>query len=232
MPLTNVTVASAHTDDTGNEFVLTVKPSKLNTTLWAVFVPGFFFDCALQSRGVLAGEFLPFCGTLTEDASTNLVTAQPAGLGKGFLTVACPTGSTCSEAPPGVNLPPHAIAVPLRDGSASLSGLGPSPMSPSGTEPKPAWRTTTTAQTIIEQRLREVTASLDAEYPRSKVGQMRDSVEAIRTVMGWNTVWDQRVKVITPVSRTFGVSRVIVLPLRDSVAACIGMLLYSCCIIV
>ena len=35
---------------------------------------------------------------------------------------------------------------------------------------------------------------------------MRDSAEAIRTVMGWNTVWDQRVKVITPVSRTFGVN--------------------------
>lgn len=222
-PLTNVTVASAHTDNTGDEFVLTVKPSKLNTTLWAVFVPGFYFDCALQGvclagscthstspRGVLAGEFLSFCGSLSQDPSTNfarnLVTAQPAGLGKGFLTVVCPTGSTCSSAPAGVTLPPHAIAVPLRDGSASLSGLGPAPAAPAGTDPKPVWRTAESAQAIIDQRLREVTASMDAEYPRAQVGQMRDSVEAIRTVMGWNTVWDQRVKVITPVSRTFGVN--------------------------
>jgi len=225
VPLTNVTVASAHTDDTGNEFVLTVKPSKLNTTLWAVFIPGFYFDCALHpgpteghgevratpnSPAVLAGEFLPFCGSLSEYPSTifarNLVTAQPAGLGKGFLTVVCPTGSTCSRAPSGVNLPPHSIAVPLRDGSASLSGLGPAPLSPAGTEPQPVWRATDSAQAIIDQRLEQVTISLDTDYPRSEVGQMRDSAEAIRTVMGWNTVWDQRVKVITPVSRTFGVN--------------------------
>ena len=69
---------------------------------------------------------------------------------------------------------------------------------------------------------------MDAEYPRSQVGQMRDSVEAIRTVMGWNTVWDQRVKVITPVSRTFGVSRAIVLHC-ETVAGCIDMLAaYAC----
>ena len=51
-----------------------------------------------------------------------------------------------------------------------------------------------------------MTDQLDRAYPRHKVGQMRDSAEAIRTVIGWNTVWDQRVKVITPVSRTFGVN--------------------------
>jgi hypothetical protein len=193
--------------------------------LWAVFVPGFYFDCALHpgpkdqdgafraipnSPAVLSGEFLPFCGKLSQYPSTifarNLVTAQPAGLGQGFLTVVCPKGSTCSKAPAGVNLPPHAIAVPLRDGSASLSGLGPAPVSPTGMEPKPVWRSTTAAQAIIEQRLQDITASLDKDYPRSQVGQMRDSAEAIRTVMGWNTVWDQRVKVITPVSRTFGVN--------------------------
>ena len=226
-PITNVTIASGHADHTGDDFVLTVEPSRLNTTLWAVFVPGFYFDCALHpnpnaagqdvgvhaqqqqqqrvraipnSPAVLAGEFLPFCGTLSEYPSTifarNLVTAQPAGLGQGFLTVVCPTGSTCGKAPPGVTLPPHAIAVPLRNGAASLSGLGPGPLSPTGEEePKPTWRTTAVAQEIIAQRLGEVTAALDKEYPRAEVGQMRDSAEAIRTVMGWNTVWDQRVKV-------------------------------------
>jgi putative isomerase len=46
--------------------------------------------------------------------------------------------------------------------------------------------------------------ALEAEYPRSKVGDSRDVVDAIRAVMGWNTMFDHRATVITPVSRSFG----------------------------
>ena len=206
-PVTNVTISSGHVDAGGDEFVLLVEPSKLDTTLWAVLTPGFMFDCAVQTKsGVTAGEFLSFCGAITEapSGSRNLVTAAPSGRHTGFLTVVCPGGASCGGPPAGVTLPPHSIAVPLSGGAVSLSGLGPA--TTDTPQPKPTWRTTEAAKAIVTQRLAEVTAKLDRDYPRSTVGQMRDSAEAMRTVMGWNTVWDQRVKVITPVSRTFGVN--------------------------
>ena len=78
----------------------------------------------------IAGTFMPVCGTITEYPSTifarNLVTAQPAGQGKGYLTVVCPEGSTCGgQQTPLPTLPPHSFAVPLRNGAVTLSGLGP-----------------------------------------------------------------------------------------------------------
>ena len=64
-------------------------------TLWP---PGFYFDCAVQNAApsgsletVSPGEWVPACGSITEAPSAttarNLVTAEPAGMGKGFLTV-------------------------------------------------------------------------------------------------------------------------------------------------
>ena len=210
-PTTNVTISSGHVRagaSAADEMVLVVEPSHPHTTLWAVFTSGFYFDCAVQVQGkVMAGEFLRHCGTVAESASAQpgrtLVTAQPHGFDAGYFTVECP-GCGATTVLPGTNvsLPPHSIAVPLRNGAVSLSAIGPTPISPQ--PPKPIWRSTRVAQGIVAERLAEVTASLDGDYPRAEVGQMRDSAEAIRTVMGWNTVWDQRVKVITPVSRTFG----------------------------
>ena len=166
---------------------------RLDTTFWVVFTPGFYFDCAVQrslkpgnkkSITVLPGEFLPHCGTLTESASAQaggtLVTAHPSGLEPGYITVNCPEGGTdCGAASvlPGTNvsLPPHSIAVPLRNGAVSLSALGPTPVA--GQPPKPVWRSTHAAQNIVKARLAEVTASIDRDYPRGEVGQMRDSAE-------------------------------------------------------
>jgi hypothetical protein len=229
-PTTNVTVSSGHVAGSGgDEFVLSVEASRSNTSLYAVFIPGFFFDCQLYSNasdrhGVqsVAGTYLPVCGHISQYPSTifarNLVTAQPAGQGQGILTVVCPQGSACGGLDsPIPALPPHGFAVPLRNGAVTLTGLGPRAAAPGGegraqppsggsSPPSPTWRTAAEVQGIIARRLDEVSADLDRGYPRSEVGQMRDGVEAIRTVIGWNTVWDQRVKVITPVSRTFGVN--------------------------
>ena len=47
--------------------------------------------------------------------------------------------------------------------------------------------------------------ALDRRFPRAKVGQHRDAAEAIQSVVGWNVMWDFSVKVVTPVSRSFGV---------------------------
>ena len=191
-----------------------------------MFTPGLYFDCAVQRPpdgqhrqfAVFPGEFLPHCGTVSESApgtahaGGTLVTARPAGFEPGYFTVNCPAGvAGCGAATvlPGttVALPPHSIAVPLSGGAVSLSGLGPAPISGrQAAQRAPTWRPTPKAKEIIAARLAEVTASLDGDYPRKEAGQMRDSAEAMRTVMGWNTVWDQRVKVITPVSRTFGVN--------------------------
>lgn len=41
---------------------------------------------------------------------------------------------------------------------------------------------------IIDRRREEYVGELDAKYPRAEVGRMRDGAEAIRTVVGWNTV--------------------------------------------
>ena len=45
-----------------------------------------------------------------------------------------------------------------------------------------------------EQRVEE---EREAQYPRAKFGSTRDVVDAIRAVMGWNTMYDQRATVIT-----------------------------------
>ena len=50
----------------------------------------------------------------------------------------------------------------------------------------------------------KVEAEVAAQYPRATVGENRDAVDAIRAVMGWNTMFDHRATVITPVSRSFG----------------------------
>ena len=87
------------------------------------------------------------CGNITEYPSTifarNLVTAMPAGMGKGFLTVPCPKGSACTnlQLPGGIKLPPHSIAVPLSSGPMALTALGPAPVAADGAEPQPTRRT-------------------------------------------------------------------------------------------
>ena len=48
----------------------------------------------------------------------------------------------------------------------------------------------------------KVTASCDGAVKSISIDP--DAVDAIRAVMGWNTMFDHRATVITPVSRSFG----------------------------
>ena len=195
MPITNVTISSAHAGS-GDEMVLLVEPSRRNTTLWAIFTPGFFFDCAIQNRGCpILGQWIPACGHITVESPSKdrvIVHAQPSGQRNSSLTMFCPSEiGGCRRGIQGRVLPNNSIAVPLSGGAVSISGFG----SLDSTDQIPQWISSETAQAITTKQLQKVTDSLDAEYPRAQVGRMRDSAEAMRTVIGWNTVWDQRVKV-------------------------------------
>jgi hypothetical protein len=168
------------------------------TSLWVNFTVGYFFDCAIQSDAstAYAGDFLPACGTVKRiNADGTAFVAQPSGFAHPVRisipgAVAPPPQTSAPAAGGGLN----SATVPLASGSVVLIaayGEASLPAAPA-------------AVAAIEQRLEEYVRDLDAKYPRSEVGRMRDGAEAIRTVVGWNSVWDQRVKVVTPVSRTFG----------------------------
>lgn len=57
---------------------------------------------------------------------------------------------------------------------------------------------------IVQAAERRTEAAIESEYPRAKVGENRDVVQAIRAVIGWNVMWHTGRFVLTPVSRTFG----------------------------
>jgi hypothetical protein len=75
VPTTNVTISSGHVDNGGDNMVLVVEPSRRNTTLWAIFTPGFFFDCAIQEKGGTA--ILTVSRTLSLSRNFSLTLARP-----------------------------------------------------------------------------------------------------------------------------------------------------------
>lgn len=194
LPTVNVTISSGHTDADGDSLVLLIEPSVLGTTLWVNFTVGFFFDCALQGDDSVPdpGHFLPACGSITRDnAVGSSFTALPSGM-QTAMSVSIPAAADGPSGPSGS----LSALVPLANGPAVLSAALGGKHAPSVEQ----------AKAIVSARLREVEADFESSFPRSQVGRMRDGAEAMRTVIGWNTVWDQRVKVVTPVSRTFGVN--------------------------
>ena len=102
-------------------------------------------------------------------------------------------------------------AVSLGGGAVALSASGALPKKEDASgitrsSRKSPVRGVAEVHAIVAEQSQRLVAALDEKYPRARVGRMRDAAEAMRTVIGWNTVWDQRVKVMTPVSRTFGVN--------------------------
>ena len=69
---------------------------------------------------------------------------------------------------------------------------------------------------VVTDAEASVEAATSAEYPRAKVGSARDSVDAIRAVMGWNTMYDHRATVITPVSRSIFDGRILISYFEES----------------
>ena len=201
------------------------------TTLWAILTPNFFFDCGLHksqffpNRDVRVVDHVPACGSITVSfpaaASAEegggkgrraVVRAHAAGFGTdGFLTVANVATADAIPAELAALMAEWgrvSLAVPLSTGplAARISGALHAKRSPPHQSIAPAWRSTSEVATTVREQSRRLVEQLDNDYPRPKYGRMRDTVEAMRTVIGWNTVWDQRVKVVTPVSRTFGVN--------------------------
>mmetsp|Transcript_5970 Transcript_5970/g.14218 ORF Transcript_5970/g.14218 Transcript_5970/m.14218 type:complete len:818 (-) Transcript_5970:126-2579(-) len=176
----NYTVESAHADDDGNFLVVLVTAHGPSATegMRARATVDFFFDCGLNLR---PGN-QSVCGAILTKNRT--VEAEPEGFPGGVVAA---VGGLVSAA----------------DGvlSASFDSSGRVCFTAGGTETKLSIED---CQNIVSRRQAWYFAGLDVKYPRNKVGKLRDAVEAVRSVVAWNTMWDMRVNVVTPVSRNFG----------------------------
>eukprot|EP00729_Bicosta_minor_P004878 gene4881-23276_t len=199
----SVTIASGHVDGTdGNSNVVTITPTPITNTLWAIVAFNFHFDCGIVSAFEQENASLAACGSIAvhdkKGASGAVLT--PVGqhpvhfkiattTNEGVVGASTTTAEDRSSLPPGLVLPPNAMAIPLASGSpiaitAVASGGASLELDPSK------------AAKVIASRKKELVAGLDAEYPRKNPttvpgGELRDSIEAIRSfgVNPW-IMWD------------------------------------------
>lgn len=185
----HVAVKSAHVGASGDATVVLLTANASTAAAKAVVASGqlelhvstrFYFDCAPQ---VYSGS-VP-CGTIAAAAD-----------GKGLI--ATPTGQ------PLVHLAAYGASVSVKSGSeivltmdgggaaCLVAAAGGGGRSPSVTSVAQCTAAVAAAEAAVE-------AGLEVEYPRAEVGDTRDVVDAIRAVIGWNTMYDGRAFVITPV---------------------------------
>ena len=145
----------------------------------------YYFDCAPRTD---SGEVN--CGTITTDSDGKGLRAHPVGLPAMSLRAL----GTAVVADAGG----QSLTMRMTDGVACLVAT------PVGTAPDGAPTTIAASTNIVSEAEQAVEAEVAARYPREKVGASRDVVDALRSVMGWNTMYDHRATVITPVSRSFG----------------------------
>ena len=148
----------------------------------------FYFDCAPQTH---SGS-VP-CGTIVAAADGQGLVATPIGQPAVHLIAYGARVSVTSSSEVVLTMGPGA------DGGAAclVAVAGGGDHSPSVSSVAQCTAAVAAAEAAVE-------AGLEAEYPRAKVGDTRDVVDAIRAVIGWNTMYDGRAFVITPVSRSFG----------------------------
>lgn len=149
------------------------------TSLWVNFTVGYFFDCAIQSASSTPypGEFLPACGTVSRnDTVGSMFIARPTGFAHP-VRISIPGAVAPPNGDPGG---PTSATVPLANGEVVLAAAY--------GDVNVALPSAAGAIAIVDQRREEYVGELDAKYPRAEVGRMRDGAEAIRTVVGWNTV--------------------------------------------
>eukprot|EP01045_Picozoa_sp_COSAG04_P010882 COSAG04_NODE_682_length_11188_cov_2.885021_3_plen_595_part_00 len=148
----------------------------------------YYFDCAprTDSGAVPCGEIL---ARELRGGSHGLL-ARPIGLQPVYLRAVGADVSAAAGDQPGLTLR-------MQEGAACL-------VATVGAEPPPQLSTLAACSQLVSGMEAKVEAEVAAQYPRATVGENRDAVDAIRAVMGWNTMFDHRATVITPVSRSFG----------------------------
>lgn len=174
----------------GNSNVVTITPTPITNTLWAIVAFNFHFDCGIVSAFEQENASLAACGSIAvhdkKGASGAVLT--PVGqhpvhfkiattTNEGVVGASTATAEDRSSLPPGLVLPPNAMAIPLASGSpiaitAVASGGASLELDPSK------------AAKVIASRKKELVAGLDAEYPRKNPttvpgGELRDSIEAM-----------------------------------------------------
>lgn len=145
----------------------------------------YYFDCAPRAH---SGEV--HCGKITLDLGGKGLLAHPVGLPAMSLRA---FGTDVVVLPDGQSLTMKMIA-----GAACLVAA------PADTKVDGSPATLMASIKLVSTAEEAVDAEIAARYPRQKVGDFRDVVDALRSVMGWNTMFDHRATVITPVSRSFG----------------------------
>ena len=167
---------SAHLDASGDTVVLLLSAlASPAGRLVAVATPSFFFDCVTTPGA---------CGTIA--AADGAIVAHAAGFGTVSVRVAGAASSAAGALRAPFDAHGRACLIAALDGS-----------------PHPLPATVEDCAAAVARRAAARDGDLTPVY--GPVGtDRRDAVEAIRSVVGWNTMFDSRIKVVTPVSRNFG----------------------------
>jgi hypothetical protein len=187
-----VAIKSAHTlNGTGTVVCLLANSSsagsdKAVAQLQVHATARYYFDCAPRTD---SGEV--YCGAIAIDSDGKGLRGHPVG----FPAMTLRALGTDVAIFPGEQ---QVLTMKMTNGTACLVATPDN----AATDGRP----TTLAASLQVIRMAEeaVEAELSSRYPREKVGAYRDVVDALRSVMGWNTMFDARATVITPVSRSFG----------------------------
>jgi hypothetical protein len=162
----NVTISSVHLDASGNAVVILLQAnnSKVSTDLSVSASPSFYFDCG------------DACGNISTSGSSTAaaIRAQPAGFAP--MTLIAVGGS------PTIDTGNLSLTVAFTSGLACLVAT------PTGRPSKDLPTTIDECQQLVAQGRGKYDDELEKRYPRATSGGKRDVIEAMRSVMGWNTM--------------------------------------------
>lgn len=184
-PTLSVVTESAHVDGAGGHAVVLLMTAVPNAGASPHASPHgilfnmsgeFYFDCLnTQACGAVA----------TADDGT--ITATPAGFAGLSARWIVPSGQAAGTPDPDGRA---CVVVAWANSSGQAAAAA-------------AIKTISDCVGQVAAQANQVDAELTAKY--GAVGtDNRDTVDAMRSVVGWNTMWDPRIKVSTPVSRSFG----------------------------
>jgi hypothetical protein len=142
----------------------------------------FLFDCLVTGA----------CGSVAVSVDgTDTIVAQPTGFPavRGVWAAHQNGGHAAAPGTPDAN--GQACVIVAWDNSTTITAAA------------SAVKTVGDCAAQVKLSRERVDTALTSQY--GAVGTAdRDTVDAMRSVVGWNTMWDPRIKVATPVSRSFG----------------------------
>ena len=198
----NFTISSAHLEGGGDdELLLLVRANDTAAAAaarWHLAAEGSFgfFDCPMHS----------LCGTVdSPSANGTTLVAHPAGFDD--VTVrAVPPPSAISSSSLRATAAIAAKAAGGQELVLSFDGSGLACLVVGGSAAAAAAVTDTAhCAVLMDAAAARHEAAMEADYPSATSGANRHVADALRAVVGWNVMWDPRVKVIAPVSRDMGV---------------------------